>query len=356
MNEPCGALQTSHCLQTDAYPAHSSELMTTVRTTLGIAFACMFFALAPWMLDLANLRFATDLLVYLSLAAMWNLLAGFGGLISVGQQAYVGIGGYAFFVCLAFFGLPLPVSILAGMAFSAAAALVFAPLLLRLKGPHFAIGTWVMAELCLLAVANTPYLGGGSGMSLPASIARQIAADRAGREAVIFFCALLLAFSSIAGSYLLLRSKWGLALTALRDSERAAESLGVDTRRIKLAVFVGCAAMTGAVGSVVFLSKLRMTPDSAFSLIDWTAYVVFIVIIGGIGRIEGPILGTIVFFASRGSLADLGPLYITVLGLVAIIVMLKAPQGLWGLVAERYQIDIFPVRRRMRSIESSTKQ
>jgi branched-chain amino acid transport system permease protein len=90
-----------------------------------------------------------------------------------------------------------------------------------------------------------------------------------------------------------------------------------------------------------------MTPDSAFSLIDWTAYVVFIVIIGGIGRIEGPIVGTIVFFALRGTLADLGPLYLIVLGLVAIFVMLKAPQGLWGLVAERCKIEVFPVSRRV---------
>jgi branched-chain amino acid transport system permease protein len=347
MNETSEALPASRS-RTDAHPADSSELLVTLRTTLGIVCVGILLASAPLMLDLAALRFTTEFLIYLSLAAIWNLLAGYGGLISVGQQAYVGIGGYAFVVSLAFFGLPLPVSILVGLALSAAAALVFAPLLLRLKGPHFAIGTWVMAELCLLAVANTPYLGGGSGMSLPATVARRIAADRADREAVIYFCALLLAFSSVAGSYLLLRSKWGLALTAMRDSERSAESLGVDTRRIKLAVFVGCAAMAGAIGCVIFLSKLRMTPDSAFSLIDWTAYVVFIVIIGGIGRIEGPIVGTIVFFALRGSLADLGPLYLIVLGLVAILVMLKAPQGLWGLVAERYEIEIFPVGRRAR--------
>jgi branched-chain amino acid transport system permease protein len=347
MNETSEALPASRS-RTDAHPADSSELLVTLRTTLGIVCVGILLASAPLMLDLAALRFTTEFLIYLSLAAIWNLLAGFGGLISVGQQAYVGIGGYAFVVSLAFFGLPLSVSILVGFALSTAAALVFAPLLLRLKGPHFAIGTWVMAELCLLAVANTPYLGGGSGMSLPATVARQIAADRAGREAVIYFCALLLAFSSVAGSYLLLRSKWGLGLTAMRDSESSAESLGVDTRRIKLAVFVGCAAMAGAIGCVIFLSKLRMTPDSAFSLIDWTAYVVFIVIIGGIGRIEGPIVGTIVFFALRGSLANLGPLYLIVLGLVAILVMLKAPQGLWGLVAERYKIEIFPVGRRAR--------
>ena len=279
---------------------------------------------------------------------IWNLLAGYGGLISVGQQAYVGIGGYTFLVFISLGGLPLPVSIIGGMAASGMAALVFAPLLLRLKGPHFAIGTWVMAELCMLIVANLPWLGGGSGMSLPASVARQIAADRANREAVIFCYALVLAFISIAGTYLLLRSKWGLALTALRDSERAAESLGVHTRGVKLVIFVGCAAMAGAVGCIIFLSKLRMMPDSAFSLIDWTAYVVFIVIIGGVGRIEGPIIGTIVFFLLRGSLAALGPVYLIVLGAAAIVVMLAAPQGLWGLVADHFKIDIFPVRRWVR--------
>ena len=325
-----------------------SDLVTTTRTIVWTICVCLVFGAAPWCLDLANLRIATEFFAYLSLACIWNLLAGYGGLISVGQQAYVGIGGYTFFVFLSFAGLPLSISVIGGACASAMAALAFAPLLLRLRGPQFAIGTWVMAELCLLVVANASYLGGGSGMSLPVSAARRIAPDRAGREAIIFFCALSMAFCTVAGSYLLLRSKWGLALTALRDSERAAESLGVDTRRVKLAIFVLCGAMAGAVASVIFLGKLRMTPDSAFSLTDWTAYVIFIVIIGGIGRIEGPIVGTCVFFALRGALADLGPLYLAALGLVAIVVMLLAPQGLWGLFAERYKIEVFPVRRRAR--------
>ena len=79
-----------------------------------------------------------------------------------------------------------------------------------------------------------------------------------------------------------------------------------------------------------------------FRVNDWTAFVIFITVIGGIGRIEGPIIGTIVFFVLRQTLADLGTLYLLMLGLVAIVVMLKAPKGLWGLVAERFGWQMFP--------------
>jgi branched-chain amino acid transport system permease protein len=327
----------------------ASDNAVTVRTLAALAAVAVCLAILPFTLNVATTRFATEFLLYLSLATAWNLMAGYGGLISVGQQAYVGLGGYAFAVGFSFWGLPLPLAILLGAMTALVAAAIFAPLLLRLAGPHFAIGTWVMAELCLLIVANAPALGGGSGLSLPASLIRQIAASREGRETVIYLYALLLAVLAIGGAYLLLRSKWGLALTAMRDSSRAAESLGVNTTLIKVGVFVACAAHIGAVGAVIFLSRLRMTPDSAFSLTDWTAYVVFIVIIGGIRRIEGPIVGTVVFFTLRSTLSDLGPIYLIVLGLIATAVMVWAPDGLWGLVAKKFPTGLFRIPRRSQS-------
>jgi branched-chain amino acid transport system permease protein len=96
------------------------------------------------------------------------------------------------------------------------------------------------------------------------------------------------------------------------------------------------------------LQKLRISPDTAFSVNDWTAFVIFITVIGGIGRVEGPIIGTIVFFLLRQTLADLGSLYLLMLGAVAIAVMLFAPKGIWGLLVERFGWQLLPLERRLR--------
>jgi len=104
---------------------------------------------------------------------------------------------------------------------------------------------------------------------------------------------------------------------------------------------------TAMVGALVFLQKLRISPDAAFSVNDWTAFVIFITVIGGIGRLEGPIVGTIVFFALRQALADRGAVYLLMLGAVAIAVMLHAPKGIWGLVVARLDWQVFPLQRRV---------
>src|SRR5213078_3793975 len=129
--------------------------------------------------------------------------------------------------------------------------------------------------------------------------------------------------------------------------ELAARSNGVDVARTKLVVYVLTAFGTAMIGALIFLQKLRISPDAAFSVNDWTAFVIFITVIGGIGRIEGPIIGTMVFFLLRQTLADLGALYLMMLGAVAIVVMLGAPKGLWGLVVERFGFEVFPLERRV---------
>ena len=143
----------------------------------------------------------------------------------------------------------------------------------------------------------------------------------------------------------LLRSRYGLALTAIRDNELGARSNGVDVARIKYAVYIAVAFGTAMVGALIFLQKIRISPDTAFSVNDWTAFVIFITVIGGIGRIEGPIIGTVIFFLLRQTLADLGAIYLLILGVVAIAVMLKAPKGLWGLIAGTITAQIVSQRR-----------
>jgi branched-chain amino acid transport system permease protein len=220
-----------------------------------------------------------------------------------------------------------------------------AGLVFRLRGHYFAIGTWIIAEVFRLLASQASVLGGGSGISLPASLVIAIASSRQWRDFIEYWIALALVVAVLALIVLLLRSRYGLALKAIRDSELAAACNGIDVLRTKVLVYIITAAATAMVGAFIFLQRLRISPDAAFSVNDWTAFVIFITVIGGIGRIEGPIVGTIVFFALRQTLADLGTIYLLTLGVVAILVMLMAPKGIWGLIVESFGWQVFPLER-----------
>lgn len=313
--------------------------------TLGL----LVLAAAPWWAGRAELRLFGEIYLYLSLAVLWNLMAGYAGLVSVGQQAYVGFGGYMLFALTMFAGLHPIAAVLMSGILAAILSVPIAALIFRLKGAYFAIGTWVMAEVFRLSFAQISSLGGGSGSSLPVDVVKSLAASRSGREALSYWLALGSALIVIACVYLFLRSRRGLALTAIRDSEVAAAGLGINIWRTKLEVYVVTSAFTAIIGGLIFLQKLRISPDAAFSVNDWTAFVIFIVVIGGIGTLEGPIIGTILFFILRETLSDLGTTYLIVLGVVAIIIMLKAPKGVWGLVRDRYDLELFPLGYRVRT-------
>ncbi|WP_370302435.1 branched-chain amino acid ABC transporter permease [Pseudooceanicola sp.] len=312
------------------------------------AIAVAILIAAPWWAGRADLRLLGELFLYLSLASLWNLLAGYAGLVSVGQQAYVGFGGYMLFALTMFVGMHPLVAIGAAGVLGALISVPVAALIFRLRGAYFAIGTWVMAEIFRLVFAQVSALGGGSGTSLPTDIVRSMADGRAAREALSYWLALGAALLVVTAVYLLLRSRKGLALTAIRDNELAAGSLGIDIWRTKFLVYVVTSALTAMVGALIFLQKLRISPDAAFSVNDWTAFVIFIVVIGGIGTIEGPIIGTLIFFALRETLADLGTIYLMVLGLVAIVMMLKAPKGVWGFIRDRFDLQLFPLGYRVK--------
>jgi branched-chain amino acid transport system permease protein len=294
-----------------------------------------------------DLELLSQIYAYVALASLWNLLAGYAGLVSVGQQAYVGLGAYLLFALAILAGLsPLAAIPLAGII-AGAVALPVAGLVFRLRGHYFAIGTWIIAEVFRLAASQVAVLGGGSGTSLPAALVIAMAPTRRLRDFSEYWVSLALVVAILALIVLLLRSRYGLALKAIRDSELAATCNGVDVLRTKIFIYIVTASATAMVGAFIFLQRLRISPDAAFSVNDWTAFVIFITVIGGIGRIEGPIVGTIVFFALRQTLADLGTLYLMILGAVAIIVMLAARKGIWGFFVEKFGWEIFPLERRV---------
>lgn len=348
--------------EVSAKPTQAFHIETAGRASRAAAFAAGFILLTLVLLPVfAGRNLIQDLIFLfymLALAQCWNLLAGYAGLISVGQQAFVGLGGYLLFALTLLGGLnPLLAIPIAGFV-SALFALPTALIVFRLRGAYFAIGTWVVAEVYRLVIAQVKPLGGGTGTSLTPSVTSSVPGIEwvkslldvrtpPARDIVSYWVALALAAGTLALVYLILRSRRGLALGAIRDHEAAAAGLGVDIYRIKLAVYVVTAAMTGMIGALIYLQKARISPDAAFSVLDWTAYVIFIVVIGGIGTMEGPVIGAIVFYLMQRYLADFGASYLILLGALGILVMLLAPKGLWGLVSERYDLTLFPTRRRL---------
>jgi branched-chain amino acid transport system permease protein len=312
-----------------------------------IAVALVALAVAPYWGDRQMLRLLAEIYAFVALASLWNLLAGYAGLVSVGQQAFVGLGGYVLFALAILLGVHPIAAILIAGPIGALVAIPVAALIFRLRGAYFAIGTWVVAEVFRLLASQVSVLGGGSGISLPAAVVVAMAPTRQMREFEIYWLALTLTAIVLGAIVILLRSRHGLALTAIRDNELAAQSNGIDVWRIKFIVYVLTAFGTAMIGALIFLQKLRISPDTAFSVNDWTAFVIFITVIGGIGRIEGPIIGTIVFFLLRQALADLGSLYLLMMGAVAIVVMLWAPKGLWGMIVERLGWQALPLQRHL---------
>ncbi|NKZ02821.1 branched-chain amino acid ABC transporter permease [Actinomadura latina] len=320
-----GALQVGRA-------ARSSKLSSAV-----MAVGTVVLVALPFLVFSSVTDAMVNLFVLIALASMWNLLAGFGGLVSVGQQAYVGIGAYSL-IALADLGvqpyLAVPLAAVTCVVF----ALPTSWLAFRLRGDYFAVGTWVIAEVYRLLVVRVGSLGGGSGKGLTglSGIGQTL------RGALTYWVALALALCTIAGCYLLLRGRLGLSLMAVRDEETAAGSAGIDVRRAKLLVYLVSAAGCGAAGGVITVSSLSVNPDSIFS-VQWSAYMIFIVVIGGIGFVEGPLLGAVVFFGLQQLLADYGSWYLVLLGGVGMAVAMWLPGGLWGLIRGRTEMSLFPV-------------
>jgi len=313
---------------------------------------------APFFVGRGALQDLFFVLTLVALAQYWNLLAGYAGIISIGQQAFVGFGGYMMFALTAFAGLdPVPAIGLAGVL-GGLIAVPTARVVFRLNGAYLAVGTWVMAEVFRLVFAQIKSLGGGTGASLPTAVTNEAwsvhaLADAMGlrasaaRDRLAYWLAVIIAAATIALVHRVLRSRQGLALAAIRDNASATGSIGIDEARTKFWVYVIAGLGGSLVGALVFFQTARISPDAAFSVTDFTAYVLFVVVIGGIGTLEGPIVGAVILYFMRDWLAGYGPFYLMGLGALAIVAMLYFPKGLWGSFAEAYDIHLFPIRRRL---------
>ena len=318
---------------------------STRASWVGLAVAVpltVVLALAPYYLDRGSQGSLVSLFSLVVMASMWNLLAGYGGMVSIGQQAYIGIGAYALVYLTSTAGLGPFVAVPVTMVLAGLVAIPISFLAFRLSGGYFAIGTWVIAEVARLVIVQFDSLGAGAGTSLMAF--NDLTPGR--RIAYVYWLGLAGVVLAVLVTYLLMRSRVGLGFTAIRDDDLAAASLGVRVTRSKRLVFVVAAMGTALAGAMVAASTLRVQPDSVFAL-NWTALMIFIVVIGGIGTVEGPIIGAIVLFALQQWLADLGTWYLIILGAVAIVITLFLPRGLWGLVSGNGRVRMFPVGYRL---------
>ncbi|WP_187365659.1 ABC transporter permease subunit [Trebonia kvetii] len=279
-------------------------------------------------------------LIVLTLASMWNLLAGYAGLVSVGQQAFLGLGAY-FVLIPAMHGITPWFGLVIATVAAGACALPLWWLVARLRLGYFAIATWVLASAVMLVIEQISSIGGGTGMPLPGISGY----DPAVLTADTYWAALTVAVLAIGGVYFLLRSRVGLVLTSIRDDERAAKSSGVRVGFARLLVFIVAAAGCGAAGGVLAIQQLQVVPGTAGGVfsVQWTAEMAFATIIGGIGTIEGPIVGTIVYMVLQQELQSYNAWYLIVLGVVAIAVAIFARRGLWGTIDEKFNIRLFPV-------------
>ncbi|MET7403156.1 branched-chain amino acid ABC transporter permease [Dactylosporangium sp. NPDC005572] len=267
----------------------------------------------------------TSLCILVILAVMWNALAGYGGLVSVGQQAFIGFGAYGT-VFLTQHGVAPYLAVVLAAPASAVLAALLAPLLLRLRGGQFAVGSWVVAETLALLVALDEDLGGGTGVSLR-GLSFYAPTLRRAYTYWLTLGFLLLLLLLVA---LLLRHRTGAALQAIRDDEEAAASLGVRTGPLKFGLFVLAGFGCGAAGALILANTLFIQPQSIFG-VQWTAYMIFMVLVGGLGTFEGPILGAVLFFLLQQQFAQYGAWYLIGLGVVAAGFALFLPRGLWSL-------------------------
>ena len=309
---------------------------------IGLALVVLAATL-PWWGESSWMREFVEIACYLIFAMTWNLLAGYGGMVSIGQQAFFGFGGYVMLMLGNFVGINPFIAIPLGALAAALIAIPVSWVAFRLQGGYFAIGTWVIAEVFRLSFANLSIVGGGSGTTLTAL--RGI--ERSTRQNLTYWMALACVVAAVLLVYPFLRSKRGLALLAIRDNPVAAESQGIPVRRMRLAVYVVAAFGAGMAGALYFVGNLRISPDAAFS-VNWTAFAIFMVVIGGVGRIEGPLVGALVFWGLNKLFSDYGTWYLIGLGLLAIVITLFFKEGLWGYAQRRWGWSLFPTQRHLK--------
>lgn len=263
--------------------------------------------------------------IYLAMANMWNLLAGYSGLISLCPAAFVGLAGYTMTI-MTWLGLPYYVGIIPGAIVAALFAMLISIPAFRMRGIYFAIGTLVLPEILrvvflLWKPVGGPLDGGGRGYTVHgvAEVSRSQP----------YWLALAIGIVSFFLMRYILRSKFGTGLAAIRDNDGTAATCGINVFKLKLYSFVIAAFITGIAGTIFYIYQGFIEPTSAFS-IRWLINLMLATVIGGEGTEEGPIVGTIIVVILYFLLARYAEISLIIQGIILIGIMLLAPQGIVG--------------------------
>jgi len=294
-----------------------------------VAAALPFLPLhSEYTLDVLFLIF-----LYGALASAWNIVGGFAGQVSFGHAAFLGIGAYAAALLVkAGIGLGLAIPA-AGMA-AAAFSLLIGPPAFRLRGPYFSIATIGIGEATRLIALNwTSLTGGASGVTVAVSVPLALQ-----YEGALVLCAL-----TVGVAWWIRHSRFGLALAAIRADTDAAETLGVNATLVKTQALLVSAFLCGLGGAVYALHYLFISPDSVFGFTTSISLVIM-PLIGGLGTVAGPLLGSVVFTFIREQLeANFQNLDLLAFGLLLMAIVLFEPGGILGLV-DRFWPRARPVR------------
>jgi branched-chain amino acid transport system permease protein len=315
-------------------------------TIVGALLLVGLLTAAPWIVPAQFATTLTNFFILVIMATMWNLLAGYAGMVSIGQQAFVGLGAYAT-LYFAIKGVNPFVAIPFAALVCAALAVPITYLLFRLRGGYFSIATWVVSDTALLIVGTIAVLGGGTGRTMPGLQNLSPGETAHFSYLATWFVALIV----VTGTYFLLRSRTGLVLASIRDNEVAARSAGVHVRAARRSIFVVAAAGCGAAGAVLAISQPFIQPSNEFNL-QWAAEMLFVSMIGGLGTIEGPIIGSIIFFVLQQTLQQQGVWYLIIVGALAVAIALWQPRGLWGAFRDRFHTELLPVGHWVEHAES----
>jgi branched-chain amino acid transport system permease protein len=314
---------------------------TATASTAVAVVVVVLLAAVPYVLGGPAEQPLITLLTFVAMASLWNLLAGFSGLTSFGQHAYLGLGAYALYLVAAHGVNPWP-GIAAAAVIAAVISLPVSVLVLRLSGGYFAVATLVVAAVFQIAVTLSPSVGGTTGVSVPGLAGYSPVL----REALIYWATLVVAVASVAGVYLLVRRTFGLDARAVGSDPVAAASLGVRVGRSRRLAYLIAAGGAGAVGALIALQTLYVEPTSVFN-VQYSVYMLFMVLVGGMGTIEGPVIGALVLFGLQEALSSYGAWYLVIVGGLAAVTTLVASRGLWGLVSERFGWSLLPVGYRV---------
>ncbi len=300
--------------------------MTGTRCTL-LAAALVVFVLAPLAFEQYKLYVASLTLVYLVLAIGLNLTLGYAGQISLGHAAFMAFGAYAVAI-LGQRGLPFELGLCLGGALAFGWGLVVGFPALKVKHHYLAMVTLGFNIIVFLVLRNWERLTGGSfgisGVARPAWGPISFASDRAYYLYILGWAAVV-----VASAYWILSSRWGRAFRAIRENEMRAAVVGVSLRTYKVMAFAIGAAYAG-IGGALFAPLLGYIDPGAFTL-DRSIQFLMMVVMGGLGRFEGPFIGAAVVTILPEALRASEGLYLILYALAVVLMMLFMPKGLVGL-------------------------